>query len=210
MDANLSKYDVMADKIVKLNEMVSSYDSTLTSLTDKNKAKNLNNMSDKILNNAHIVFEIKQDLKAYFSVDSNIDIINNGEISLSYVHDLAVASREMEKILLLTAIISRRDENSLANLSLSLLCDKLPNDKDKEIIKLIEKDEYEFDMLSDEYKNMILEDHKKFMDLYIYPSVTKKEGAKLEVLKGNLIFMNNVNVLNMKVDDVNLNTNRVK
>ena len=207
---NLTKYDVMADKIVKLNEIVSSYENALTSLADKNKAENLNNMSDKILSNAHIVFEIEQDLKAYFSVDSNIDIINNGEISLSYVHDSAVASREMEKILLLTAIISRHDENSLDNLTLSLLCDKLPDDKDKEIIKLIEKDEYEFDMLSDEYKNMILEGHKKFMDLYIYPSVTKKESAKLEVLKGNLIFMNNVNVLNMKVDDVNLNTNRVK
>lgn len=219
MENNLSKYDVMNNKMEKLSKIVGG--SFLTSLTLKpeKKVENYKKVLDKLLNDAHIIFEMLNDLDEYLSIDNNKSIINN-EIPLTYVYNLAKTSKEMEKILLFFAIVMRRDEKFIDSMIEKICKNKdmadmliydlyhLLTEKDREVIELMDKDDYYFHMLSEEYKNMILEDHKKFMDSQIYPNVTKKEDEKIEILKGSSIFMKNMNA-NLNVD-ISSKINEVK
>ena len=132
----------------------------------------------------------------------------------------AKTSSELEKILVIDAILIDKYENLVYEFIMDLIAKKKSEDEaydfiykhlNKEEISIIEAintSNFILDNLDDKYKNAVLKKHKDYMNKEINKYVNKKESSEIEFLKGIKIYEENVN-LNISVP-VNNATKKLK
>ena len=212
----LSKYDVMSDKMEKFSSIVTSFIGAYAlAFTKKKKYEVLKKYYNILIKEAHILFEIKND---------NLDYIKDKDISFSgnkiFVSKIQKTSSELEKILVIDAILIDKYENLVYEFIMDLIAKKKSEDEAYDFIyKHLNKEEisvsetintsnFILDNLDDKYKNAVLKKHKDYMNKEINKYVNKKESSEIEFLKGIKIYEENVN-LNISVP-VNNATKKLK
>jgi len=215
---NLSKYDVMRKKMYKFSDIVSSFVAKyIISITKKKKIETIKNFLDKVLTDSHILLEIKKDLEEYsLSNKLNINIFN-------FSKSLNDTSKQLEKILLLYLICKQNNEEFIYECFIESISKKLSfndiilkisnslNGKDKQILKFVNSDEYDFNMLPKEYQTLIIKEHENYMKKNINSCVNKKEQNKIEILKAIKIYNENVDIdLSAELNTCKENKQKIK
>ena len=214
----LSKYDVMSKKMNKFSDIVSSFVARyVISITKKKKIETIKNFLDKVLTDAHILFEMKNDLKEYLlSNKLNINMFN-------FSKSLNDTTKQLEKILLMYLICKQNNEDFIyecfiesisKKASFNDIIMKISNDlegKDKQILTFVNSDDYDFNMLPKDYQTFILKDHENYMNKNINCCVNKKEQSKIEVLKAIKIYNENVDInLSLELDTYKTGKQKLK
>lgn len=212
----LSKYDIMSRNMEKFSSIVTSFIGAYAlAFSKKKKYEVLKKYYEILIKEAHILFEIKNDSLDYVKDRSNAftgDIMATSKIQKT--------SSELEKILVIDAILIDKYETLVYEFIMDLIAKKKSEDEaydfiykhlNKEEISVIETintSNFIFDNLYSKYKNEVLNKHKDYMDKHVNKYVTKKESKKIEFLKGLKIYEENVN-LNINVT-VNSATKKLK
>lgn len=214
----LSKYDVMSKKMNKFSDIISSFVARyVISITKKKKIETIKNFLDKVLTDTHILLEIKKDLKEYSLANKlNINMFN-------FSKSLNDTSKQLEKILLLYLICKQNNEEFIYECFIESISKKSAfnniilkisnslNGKDKQILKFVNSDDYDFNMLPDEYQKLVMKEHKRYMCTNINPSVNKKEQNKIEILKAIKIYNENVDIdLSAELNTYKENKQKIK
>lgn len=218
MNEQLTKYDVMDSKMVKFSEVAKQGMKAYFSLGNKNKTKNIETAIEKILHDAHIMYEMNLDMQQYLSHEPERHPFVNVpfEISDEYLDDFNRANIGMERLLLLFAIYGRIDKefkSTMANEMVKKSAKMKENyqrltEQDKQVLSYMNSDCFTISMLPEKYRNLIQEDHDRFMKIYIYPNITKEEDHRIGILKGFTIFLKNndanINIIsNMQEENTN-------
>lgn len=214
----LSKYDVMRKKMYKFSDIVSSFVARyVISITKKKKIETIKTFLDKVLTDSHILLEIKKDFEEYsLSNKLNINMFN-------FSKALSDTSKQLEKILLLYLICKQNNEEFIYECFIESISKKAAfnniilkisnslNEKDKQILKFVNSDDYDFNMLPKEYQTLILKDHENYMNKNINSCVNKKEQSKIEILKAIKIYNENVDInLSLELDTYKENKQKIK
>lgn len=214
----LTKYDVMNKKMNKFSDIVSSFVARyVISITKKKKIDTIKNFLDKILCDTHILLEIKKDLQEYsLSNKLNINMFN-------FSKSLNDTSKQLEKILLLYLICKQNNEDFIYECfiesiykksTFSDIILKISNNltgKDKKILAFVNSDDYDFNLLPNEYQNLIIKSHEEYMRNNINVEVNKEEQNKIEILKGIKIYKENVDIdLSLELNTYKENKQKTK
>lgn len=214
----LSKYDVMSKKMNKFSDIVSSFVARyVISITKKKKIETIKNFLDKVITDTHILLEIKKDLNEYsLSNNYNINMFN-------FSKSLNDTSKQLEKILLLYLICKQNNEDFIyecfmesisKKLSFNDIIIKISNNltgKDKQVLKLVNNDDYDFNMLPNEYQTLISKDHEEYMKKNINTQVNKEEQSKIQILKGIKIYNEKVDInLSLELDTYKNGKQKIK
>lgn len=202
----LSKYDILGKKIKKISSIVLSFTSAYALATTKQKKQQvLKKYYNIILDEAHILFEIKNDCANYLENKENATMCD--WTSIFYIGKI---SSELEKILVLEVIFNQKlDYNTVMQLIDKKLSEQDVinylntnlTDEERKILDIMSSKDFAFSKLPEEYKNKVLENHKLFMDNEINPYITKTESKQIQFLKGVKICEQNINVdLNVNID----------
>lgn len=198
---SFSKYDVMNKNMDKFSDIVSSFVARyVISITKKKKIDTIKNFLDKVITDTHILLEIKKDLKEYsLSNKLNINMFN-------FSKSLNDTSKQLEKILLLYLICKQNNEEFIYECFIESISKKSSfnniiqeisnslNEKDKQILTLVNSDDYDFNILPKEYQMLIMISHEEYMKENINSYVNKEEQSKIEILKGIKIYNENVDI----------------
>lgn len=214
----LSKYDVMSKKMYKFSDILSSFVARyVISITKKKKIETIKSFLDKVITDTHILLEIKKDLKEYsLSNKLNINMFN-------FSKSLDETSKQLEKILLLYLICKQSNEEFIYECFIESISKKSSfndiilkisnslNVKDKQILTYVNSDDYDFNMLPDEYQKLVIKEHKRYMCININSQVNKQEQSKIEILKGIKIYNENVDInLSLELDTYKTGKQKIK
>lgn len=214
----LSKYDVMSKKMNKFSEIVSSFVARyVISITKKKKIETIKNFLEKVITDTHILLEIKKDLQEYsLSNKLNINMFN-------FSKSLNDTSKQLEKILLLYLICKQNNEDFIYECFMESISKKASfNDiilkisnnltgKDKQVLTFVNSDDYDFNMLPNEYQTLIIKAHEEYMKKNINVQVNKQEQSKIEILKGIKIYKEKVDInLSLELDMYKSSKQKIK
>ena len=202
----LSKYDVMEKKIDKFsNIMASCVASYALAFTQKRKYEVIKKYYDIIITEAHILFEIKNDVVKYAKANNKLDN--------QFVLSIEEKCNEFVKILVLDAMLKNKNEKLLYDFVIDLISKKKGkddainfvysnlNEEEISVLEFMNSDEFNFEELNEKYKDRVCEKHKYYMKKNINQYVTKKENDKIEFFKGIKIYEENANVdFKLKID----------
>lgn len=194
---SLSKYDVMNLKSYKFSEIISDFIKKYQlSFTKKKKRETIKILLDKLLLDAHIIFEIKKDLNKYFTKDDmDIDMSN-------FLENLEFTSKKLERLLLINLLLDELEFEIIIDLILKqatpnqfyLCIYEMLSDEQKVIINFMMSENYDFNLLPMEYKNIILKNHTEFIDMNINIYANTFETNKTKILKGIKLYNEKVDI----------------
>ena len=162
----LSKYDVMNQKMDKFSNIVASFMGAYAlAFTKKKKYEVLKKHYNILIKEAHILFEIKKDVINYLRINSDDMTV------LSFFENLSNTSKDLEKVLLFYLIVDEKNHDLIYQLLVDFISKKLTESElisymckgldkeDQEILKFVMSDDYDFNLLPNNYKNLILQIH---------------------------------------------------
>lgn len=199
MKQELSKYDVLDNKMINLTKIFMPFMVKITiALTKNQKQSLLNDFVDKLLSDAHVVFEIRKDAIEYLNGEG-LEKVNAREIDLTYVYRLVKNAQKFDKILLFNGILKDRMDEILDKM-LELSKDQLAQqvywseiyyslpEIDRIAFDTLDDEHYTFEKLPQHHQELIIKLHDEFMQKNIMPSVTKTESKETQFLKGMKLF----------------------
>lgn len=199
MKQELSKYDILNNKMISLTKLFIPFMGKITIALTKNQKQNiLNDFVNKLLSDAHVVFEIRKDAIEYLNGEG-LEKVNAREIDLTYVYRLLKNAQKFDKILLFNSILKDRMDEILAKM-LELSKDQLAQqvywseiyysllEIDRVAFDTLDDEHYTFEKLPQQHQDLIIKIHDEFMQKNIIPLVNRTETKETEFLKGMELF----------------------
>lgn len=200
MIETLSKYDILSKKMTKFSKITLSFVSSYAlAFTTKKKQDVIKNFIQICLYDAHILFEIRKDVIDYLKQNSD------DKTASTFLYSLNQTCNEVEKILVLYLISKKKNDDFIYKI-IDFISKKKPEEEiiayvranldknDIKVLNFMNSSEYNFYKLPEEYQDLVLKDHRMFMDKNINPQIKKEEKKQIQVLKGIKIYKENVDV----------------
>lgn len=223
MKKNVSKYDILDKKIKNIfMTCMPSYLKMWTSITNKQYWNGMQELFEKLFDDAHVVFEINNDVKDYGYQETYSLLMRNQAHPISFLRNLSNANNQLYKMLLLEALLKEEglDGNPVVvwnemrnNNFIQELCNRVTQAlfiKHKDVMLATDLDDFNFSKLPKHYQEMIIKNHREYMDKNVYPLVNIKESKEVELLKASKIIRKKMNVnLNLSINGADV-TKKVK